>query len=281
MKQNYALKLNLLQVGAGIQVPPNSTRIFKKWNILPAIESHAVRPNSYVYRAYRDGSVLTDQKLGNHAETTYGAPYFVIHRADLLNALYIEAKKLGVKFRLGSTVTKIDFDKPSLTLLGGDVFEADVIFGGDGLKSVVREALLGRPDQLPASGTMAYRMTVKISELEKYPDLIRFVNEGNVNVWIGPGCQAVCYPLKEGGLYNMVLACPDSLPPDVEIAEAKMEDIIAEMDLWDPQLKKLFQMGQPVGKWRLRHSHEMASWSHPNGTVALLGDAAHATLPYL
>ena len=254
-----------------------------KWNMLPAIEAEAVRPSSYIYRSYRDGSILTDQKLGRHTETAYGAPYYVIHRADLLHALYVEAKKAGVQCRFGATVTKLDVDKPAIELLSGEVFEADVIFGGDGLKSICREVLLGRPDQLPATGTMAHRLTVSISELKKYPDLMRFVSEGNVNVWIGPGCQAVCYPMKGSDLYNVVLACPDRLPPDVEIAPSNMEEINAELKMWDPQLLKLFNLGQALGKWRLRHSYEMElpSWSHPNGKVALLGDAAHAMLPYL
>ena len=96
-----------------------------------------------------------------------------------------------------------------------------------------------------------------------------------------PNAHAVCYLLKGGGLYNIVLACPDNLP---ELASTQAADIQEMRDFfakWDPRLETLLSIVQETSKWRLQNSEEMKKWSRPPGKFALLGDACHATLPYL
>lgn len=216
-----------------------------------------------------------------YAEERYGVPYLHIHRADYHKILVAEAERLGVSIRLGSTVTKIDFEKPSLHLKDKPEFHADIIFGADGLKSVCREALLGHSDPPHLTGDLAYRIIVKAEDMKKHPDLVDLAEKPAINYWMGPDGHAVCYLLKGGGLYNIVLICPDNLPEMVNTAKADVQEMRDFFKDWDPKLKALLGLVQETSKWRLQNSEEMESWSHSSGRFALLGDACHATLPYL
>ena len=106
--------------------------------------------------------------------------------------------------------------------------------------------------------------------MKKHPDLRELAEKPAINYWMGPHGHVVCYLLQGGGLYNIVLICPDNLQ--------EMREFFAG---WDPKLKTLLGLVQETTKWRLLNSEEMESWSHPSGSFALLGDACHATLPYL
>jgi len=211
----------------------------------------------------------------------YGTPYLHIHRADYHRILVEKAKSLGVKVKLGSAVKSVNFDKPSVHLADGSEFEADVVIGADGLKSVCREALLGHPDPPRLTGDLAYRIVVKAEDMKKHPDLVDLAENPAINYWLGPNAHAVCYLLKGGGLYNIVLACPDNLPELVHSAKADLQEMRDFFSEWDPRLKALLSIVQETSKWRLQNSEEMAHWSHPNGKFVLMGDACHATLPYL
>ncbi|KAI9712613.1 MAG: hypothetical protein M1812_006793 [Candelaria pacifica] len=269
------------EIGAGIQIPPNSSRILKRWGLLDDIEKLSVRPRDFVLRSYHDGTILSKQNMVPFAEETYGVPYLHIHRADFHKRLVAEAKRLGVTLQLGASVNKIDFEKPSVHLKNGNEFHADLILGADGLKSICREQLLGHPDPPHFTGDLAYRIIVKAEDMKKHADLIELTERPVINYWMGPDAHAVCYLLQGGGLYNIVLLCPDNLPEMVNTAKADLQEMLQTFEKWDPRLKTLLGIVQETSKWRLQNSQEMQSWSHPAGKFALLGDACHATLPYL
>ena len=216
-----------------------------------------------------------------YAEERYGVPYLHIHRADYHKILVTEAENLGVGMQLGCTVTKVDFEKPSLHLKDKPEFLADIILGADGLKSVCREALVGHPDPPHLTGDLAYRIIVKASDMKKDPLLRDLAEKPAINYWMGPDAHAVCYLLQGGDLYNIVLICPDNLPELVNNAKADVQEMRDFFEKWDPKLKALLGLVQETSKWRLQNSEEMETWSHPSGKFALLGDACHATLPYL
>ncbi|KAL2011840.1 hypothetical protein VTN00DRAFT_4558 [Thermoascus crustaceus] len=269
------------EVGAGIQIPPNSARILKRWNLLDKIEAVSVRPKDFILRSYRDGKVLSRQNVLPYAEERYGAPYLHIHRADYHKILTDEARRLGVTIQLDSKVTGIDFEKPCVFLKGKPDFFADIVIGADGLKSTCREALLGRPDPPHLTGDLAYRIIVKAEDMKKHPALLDLVQQPSINYWMGPDAHAVCYLLQGGGLYNIVLICPDNLPELINMAKADLQEMRDFFKDWDPRLKILLGLVQETSKWRLQNSEEMSTWSHPSGKFVLLGDACHATLPYL
>ena len=240
-----------------------------------------MRPSDFILRSYHDGRILSKQNMVPYAIERYGVPYLHIHRADYHKILVAEAERLGVSMKLGSTVMTIDFEKPSLHLRDKPEFHADLILGADGLKSICREALLGHPDPPRLTGDLAYRVIIKASDMKQHPDLKVLVEKPTINYWMGPNSHVVCYLLQGGGLYNIVLISPDNLPELVNTAKADLNEMRAFFQKWDPKLKALLGLVQETSKWRLQNSEEMERWSHPSGKFALLGDACHATLPYL
>jgi salicylate hydroxylase len=269
------------QVGAGIQIPPNSSRILARWGILPAVEEHSVRPLSIIMRSYRSGELLSTQPLFPLIEDVYGAPYLHIHRADFHAALVEAARNEGVEIRVKCSVTGIDFDTPCVRIKNHPDFKADIILGADGLRSICREEMLGHADPPHPTGDLAYRITVKASDMQSHPELLKLAENPSITFWLGPQSHAVCYFLKGGGLFNIVLLCPDNLPEMTNTAKADLKEMREIFADWDPKLRTLLGLVQESSKWRLQNSHEMSSWRHDSGKFALLGDACHATLPYL
>jgi salicylate hydroxylase len=211
----------------------------------------------------------------------YSAPYLHIHRADYHRVLVSEARRLGVEIRLESHVVGVDFEGPAVLLKDGERLEADLVIGADGLKSVCREALLGRKDPPKLTGDLAYRIIVSASEMRKHPNLISLIETPAINYWMGPDSHAVGYLLKGGDLYNIVLACPDNLPEMVNTQKADVEEMRSIFKDWDPRLREVLRLVRETSKWRLQNSEEMDQWCDERGRFALLGDACHATLPYL
>jgi salicylate hydroxylase len=155
-----------------------------------------VQPKDFVIRSYKDGKVLSKQNLVPYTENHYKAPYLHIHRADFHNVLVNAARELGVEIRLKSSVQKVDFDKPSVTLKDGSEFKADIILGADGLRSVCREEMLGHADPPHLTGDLAYRMIVRADDMRKHKDLVELTENPAINFWLGPDAHAVCYLLK-------------------------------------------------------------------------------------
>lgn len=223
---------------------------------------------------------MSKQNLYPYVDKRYGAPYLHIHRADYHRVLVEAAQESGVNIQLGSSVTGIDFERPSVQIKGKPDFEADIVLGADGLKSVCRETLLGKSDPPHLTGDLAYRITLSADEMRKH-ELLKELTIPRISIWMGPDSHVVGYMLKGGDLYNVVLACPDNLPELVNTASADLQEMTDFFENWDPKLKALLGLVTETSKWRLQNSEEMSKWSHPSGKFALMGDACHATLPYL
>lgn len=196
---------------------------------------------------------------------------------DLVEA----AEALGVVFRLGATVEDIDFHTASVTLKGGEIVKGDVVIGADGQNSACKEILLGHKVSPLPTGDLAYRLTVRESDMRKHPSLHPLLESGTTDLWMGPDAFLVGYLLKEAGFYNIALICPDTLPEAVNIAKAtpmEMQEVLAD---WDPQLQTLLGLVEKTQKWRMLTSEEMECWGHKGGKFVLMGDAAHAGLPYM
>ena len=195
-----------------------------------------------------------------------------------------EAIRLGVLFQFGLEVTSIDFEKPAIQFSnnGGKFCSFDVIFGADGINSVCRRLLFGDIISTRFSGDTAYRLIIPVGDIEGDEKLLQFLAGFDVSCWMGPSGHVVCYRLKAGSLLNVVLVGPDNTDRSSDAAVQSDKQVIQTIFReWDPCLHSMFQLANKVLKTRLNDSHEMASWSHSDGKFALVGDACHASLPFL
>ena len=234
-------------------------------------------------RSYRDGKELSKQLLASTIEDLYHAPYIVIHRGDLHSILLKEARRLGVSIVLDSDIIKLDFDRAAVDLSNGKRYKGDIMLGADGERSFCRDALTGIKSRSYDSGDHVFRFTVKASDMIQHKDLALFAQPPCINLWVGPGAHAMTYALKRDDLLNVVLTCrhdctqaPQHGPRKVEI-----EEVRKAISYWDERFHILLGLAQSCSKWTLFETPMPASWAHPSGRFILLGDSAHAMLPFL
>jgi salicylate hydroxylase len=135
----------------------------------------------------------------------YGAPFWDFHRAELHRVLHHEAVRMGTHVHLNARVETIDFEAGRATLTTGEVFEADLIVGCDGLNSRTRECFLGRRDPPTPTGDVAFRIMLNVDKMQQDPELRQFLaDQPMVNYWAGPHCHVVNYLLRGEKYFNMV-----------------------------------------------------------------------------
>ncbi|KAI0173249.1 FAD/NAD(P)-binding domain-containing protein [Hypoxylon sp. FL1284] len=271
------------EIGAGIQVLPNSSRILISWGLEGKLVKHATTPH-YANMIGWKGNFLSRMDLHAYAEAL-GTPFWDFHRANLHRCLLDRAIELGAKLHVRSRVQAIEYAQDGLTasavLSDGRAVSADLIIGADGISSHLREVLLGKPDPPIPTGDLAYRLLINAEDMLADPELRHFIQDPQVNYWMGPDAHAVNYVLRGGQLFNMVLLVPDDMPAASMTVDGNVEEMQALYKDWDPKIGKILRLCQSVQKWKLCIRPTLEQWTHESGTFTLLGDAVHATLPYL
>ncbi|HEY8358225.1 MAG TPA: FAD-dependent monooxygenase [Ramlibacter sp.] len=269
----------LSEVGAGIQLGPNSTRILREWGLLQGeLQERAFTPQRVRARDGVDGAELGSLALGD-MEQRYGAPYLTLHRADLQAALLAAARQAGMRLHTGRKVERVSTlaDCVRATAGPGPEVEAEALVAADGLWSAVRGAVIG--DGPPArTGHLAYRGLVLQSDL---PSPLR---SREVTVWLAPRMHLVTYPVRGGDVLNAVCFVEGSAPGD----PADWDQVALRSELEAAMGPVCAQVGEQVAaipEWRRWTLHDRPpvpdAGSLAQGRVALLGDAAHPMRPYL
>ncbi|KAL2822027.1 hypothetical protein BJX63DRAFT_180519 [Aspergillus granulosus] len=269
----------LMEVGAGIQVSPNMLRLFDRWGVSPLIHAKDVALEQIHVRRWQDGSLLGTMPVNK----TFGQQV-VIHRADLHNALIEKALELeNVELRVNSHVTDVDFDSTTVTLANGTVVGADIIIAADGIKSAIRDHLLGDDASKPvATGDAAYRIMLTRSTMEKDPDLKKLIEAPEATRWLGPERHLIAYPVRNHELYNIVLLHPDRHGVEESwTTKGSKQRMIDDYEGWDPIVTKLIGLvpDDEVLEWKLCLHPPLKTWT--KDSVALMGDACHPMLPYV
>jgi len=187
------------EVGAGIQVSPNASRLLLRWGLGPVLRARAVEPAAVVFRRYDSGDRVGYTGWGARMANDHGAPYYNVHRADY-HAMLLRLVRAapGVRIFLDTTVRAVQPDPtvaggPSVTLAGGEVLHADVIIGADGVKSTLQKAVTGIDDKPTPTGDAAYRAVVHTDFMLADPELRPFVEVPESTVWMAPGRHLVAY----------------------------------------------------------------------------------------
>jgi salicylate hydroxylase len=254
------------------------------WGLKDALEKYATKPSKCNFIGWK-GNKLSEMDYYAYTKAT-SSPFWDFHRAHLHRCLLDRTVELGGTIHTNAAVQNMVVSEDQLsatvTLKDGRSLTADLVVGADGINSGLREIFLGRSDPPTLTGDLAYRILLDTDEMRKDDDLRPLVETPQVNYWLGPDAHAVNYVLKGGKLFNMVLLVPDDMAPDAKTAEGDVDEMRAYFKDWDPKIGKLLSMCDSVLKWRLciRPGLE-PTWSDPSGSFTLLGDAVHATLPYL
>lgn len=256
------------EVGAGLQLAPNATRILDEWGLLGETMRQGFEPRSLVLKDAVSGDELTRQDLGTDFRNRYGAPYVVIHRSDLHAIVLEAARSAGVELVTGAEVVAVTDLEPGVrvTVAGGGSLRAEACVAADGLTSRIRDALVG--DEPVASGYVAYRGT--LPESDGLDDVI---------AWLGPGCHFVRYPLRQGELLNQVAVFRSAR----YAAGAEDWGTVDELDAAFAGCCDEIRAGTPHlwrdRRWPMFDRVPTTRWRH--GSTLLAGDAAHPMLQYL
>jgi salicylate hydroxylase len=261
----------LIEVGAGLQLSPNACKALSYLGILEAVRAVAFEPETVSVRHYRTGARLFNAPLKGICDTRYGAPYLHIHRADLLSVLEDAARTAGVHVHLGCPVSGAS--EVALELGGRALDPADLVVGADGIRSAVGRKVIG--DVAPDfTGQVAWRGVIRADCLPKG------AIEPGATAWIGPGRHMVTYYLRAGTLLNFVAVEErDDWRDDGWTQPGDLAELRRAFGDWHPGVSALVNAVDQTFLWALFGRPELPRWS--KGSVVLIGDACHPTLPFM
>lgn len=262
----------ITDIGAGLQISPNGMAVLQALALGDGVAAQSVRAAAVVLRDGRDGSDVLRMDL---ARLRPAQGWQFIHRADLIDTLAKGAREVGVDIRLSVKVERIDLsgDHPRAVMADGSIHDAPLMIGADGLHSPMRQALLGRIAPF-FTHQIAWRTVIP-----NHPS-----DPAVAEVHMGAGRHLVSYPLRGGTLRNIVAV--EERRRWVEEGWSLRDD---PMDLrvafeeFSPRVRGWLDRAEDVWLWGLFRHEVSPEWQRvlPKGAVALMGDAAHPTLPFL
>ena len=266
------------EVGAGIQMSANAMHVLNYLNIGEQISACSVKPDAYVFRLHDTGEEISRFSLSDEHLRLHKAPYNQAHRADLHDLLASTVQNLKpASIHLNKRIIGFSETADSVELRFEDGGKAvgDLLIGADGVKSIIRDQIAGA---IPATytGDSAWRITVPRSQLPR--DFMDTV----MSVWMGPGKHAVSYWLRNGDLLNFVGAVETPTASEESwTAKFPWEELKEDFEGWHPDIQTIINLADhdECYRWAMYKRPVVPNWSTQRATI--LGDAAHATLPYL
>ncbi|NWJ72708.1 FAD-dependent monooxygenase [Pseudonocardia sp. ICBG1122] len=264
------------EVGAGLQIGANATRVMHRLGVLDAVEAVAVHPERAVMRDAMTGERLTGLTLGETYRSRYGFPYLVMHRSDLLQILLDACRaQPGITLENNRTVCDVvaGDDDVLVTCEDTSSYRARAVLAADGLRSRLRRLFVD--DEPVCSGYVAYRGTMPVD------NVVTDIDANDIVLWVGPQLHLMQYPVRAGALYNQVAVfhsdsfaagVPDTewgTPQELDAAYASTTDAVR-------------LSAASVSRARHWPLFDREPLEHiAAGRIALLGDAAHPMLQVL
>ena len=271
--QVYEQAPRIGEIGAGIQISPNASRLLHRLGLRAAMDRVGVFPQAVHQRRWDDGRTLQRAPVGKEVEETFGAPYYHFHRADLANLLadampadrlHTSHRLVGVEERRGRVVARFE---------GGMQADADVLVGADGIHSRVHALVFGA-EKARFTGCVAWRGLVP-AERVRHLDI-----EVASHNWMGPDGHVVHCWVSAGRYMNVVCVTEHGAwTEEGWTVPGKVADAAARFADWHPTVRELIASFPETFIWALHDRSELPRWTA--GRITLLGDACHAMLPFM
>ncbi len=259
------------EIGAAVNVAPNATRTLIAIGLGDKIAAVGTTSPGIYTRNMQTGEYLEFNDRRKTAART-GAPYYTFHRADLLDVLAsaLDRRLIHLDHRLVGIEERSD--RVVLAFAGGAKVEAEFVIGGDGVRSVIRQALYGQ-DNPSYTGQMVWRTLLNGSDVP--PDVLE--PTGHIQ-WVGPGCHLLAYYIRGTRLLNIVTQeDTDKWVEEGWSTRGDPDEMRLSFPNPEPRLKKLLSLVTECSKWGLFTRPLTDNWGR--GRIQLIGDAAHAMLP--
>jgi salicylate hydroxylase len=272
----YEQATQLGEVGAGIQISPNGTRVLQALGLEEALRRIAVSPLRKEIRHWRTGKTWNWYNLGAASDQRYGAPHVLLHRGDL-HAMLVEAvRRLKADaIHLGKRcvdIVQVD-GHVDVQFATGETARAAYVIGADGIHSKIRERLFG-PSRPEFTGCVAWRAVVPMQRLPESAATMVSTN------WLGPRGHVLHYPIRGGELLNLLAIVErDDWQVESWTVQGTTDELANDFPGWHPDVQAIIRNIDTPFKWALMVRGPMPQWS--KGRVTLLGDACHPTLPFL
>jgi salicylate hydroxylase len=272
----YEQSPELREVGAGVQMGPNGSRVLHALGLKDALEQYQFAPASRDLRLWNTGETWTWFTLGARAIERHGAPHLMLHRRDLhdILAAAVQREKADA-IHLGRRCVSVmpDGDAAEVHLADGGTVAAQIVVGADGIHSQVRANLFGR-DAADFTGCVAWRGLVPF---ERLPPSVSRTSGTN---WLGPRGNVLHYPVRRGELLNFVgMVERDDWQVESWTVAGTKQELANDFRGWHDDVQAIIENLDVPYKWGLFVRPPMPRWS--KGRVTLLGDACHPTLPFL
>ena len=262
------------EIGAGLQLGPNAFAALDALGVGAAVRANAVFTERLVMMDAVDCSEVASVPVGEAFRQRFGNPYAVIHRADLHNALLDAVMQQGlVKIHSGEKIVEVVYDQhhAQIVTASGTRYQGAALVGCDGVKSVVRDSMLG--DAPRVSGHVVYRAVVPVERMPQ--DLC--INAPVV--WGGPHCHLVHYPLRSGREYNLVVTFHSRDQEVWGVSDGSEEEVRSYFTGIHDRPRRLLECPTSWRRWSTADRDPVMNWS--DGCATLLGDAAHPMMQYL